>query len=117
MKSCGVSTVMDLLKTPVPLELTGNLVINWKRFKQKFDLFLQAATSKEHPRTEAAKAELLLSVAGDGALDAFSTFKFRTDESKEDYETVVHKFEVYCSQVSNGVHERYLFRLTKQANG
>lgn len=108
---------MDLLKAPEPLQLTGNLATNWKRFKQKLDLFLQATSSKEHPRTEAAKAALLLSVAGDDALDVFNTFKFDADESKEDYGTVVHKFEIYCSQVSNEVYERYLFRSRKQADG
>lgn len=105
------------LRHPEPLQLTGNLASNWKRFKQKFDLFLQATTSKEHPRTESSKAALLLSVAGDDALDAFNTFQFVDGESQEDYETVVRKFEAYCSEVGNEVHERYLFHLKNQAEG
>ncbi|XP_037565227.2 uncharacterized protein K02A2.6-like [Dermacentor silvarum] len=108
---------MELLKAPPPLQLTGNLSEQWKRFKQKFDLFIVATTTKEQPRTEAAKAALLLSVAGDEALDVFNTFKFEAQESKEDYSTIVQKFESYCSEVSNEVHERYLFRSRKQADG
>ncbi|KAH7982491.1 hypothetical protein HPB52_005387 [Rhipicephalus sanguineus] len=86
------------LRPPEPLQLTGNLASNWKSFKQKFDLFLQATASKEHPRTESSKAALLLSVAGDDALDAFNTFQFADEESREDYGTVVRKFEAYYSE-------------------
>ncbi|XP_049272080.1 uncharacterized protein LOC125758679 [Rhipicephalus sanguineus] len=108
---------MDLLKAPPPLQLTGNLSENWRRFRQKFDLYLQATTTKEHPRSEAAKAALLLSVAGDEALDVLNTFKFEEDESKDDYATLAGKFESYCAEVSNEVHESYVFRSRKQAEG
>ncbi|XP_077550596.1 uncharacterized protein LOC144163726 [Haemaphysalis longicornis] len=108
---------MELLKAPPPLQLTGNLSEQWKRFKQKFELFLVATTTKEQPRSEAAKAALLLSVAGDDALDVFNTFTFEAQECKEDYATVVSKFESYCSEVSNEVHERYVFRSRRQADG
>ncbi|XP_070387524.1 uncharacterized protein [Dermacentor albipictus] len=95
---------MELLKAPPPLQLTGNLSEQWKRFKQKFDLFIVATTTKEQPRTEAAKAALLRSVAGDEALDVFNTFKFEAHESKEDYATIVEKFESYCSEYVPGKH-------------
>ncbi|KAH7970543.1 hypothetical protein HPB49_010099 [Dermacentor silvarum] len=62
---------MELLKAPPPLQLTGNLSEQWKRFKQKFDLFIVATTTKEQPRTEAAKAALLLSVAGNEEAQQF----------------------------------------------
>ncbi|XP_070377377.1 uncharacterized protein [Dermacentor albipictus] len=74
----------------------------WKRFKQNFDLFIVATTTKEQPRAEAAKAALLLSVAGDEALDVFNTFKFEAQESKEDYATIAEKFKSYCSEIFIG---------------
>ncbi|XP_077495639.1 uncharacterized protein LOC144106673 [Amblyomma americanum] len=89
---------MELLKAPPPLRMSGNLSENWRRFKQKFDLLLQATTTKEQPRSEAAKAALLLSIAGDEALDVFNTFKFEAAESKDDYATLVGKFESYCAE-------------------
>ncbi|XP_070394890.1 uncharacterized protein [Dermacentor albipictus] len=89
---------MELLKAPPPLKLTGNLSEQWKRFKQKFDLFIVATTMKEQPRTEDAIAALLLSVAGDEALDVFNMFKFEAQESNEDYATIVEKFESYLSE-------------------
>ncbi|XP_070388778.1 uncharacterized protein [Dermacentor albipictus] len=79
---------MDLLKAPQPLRLTGNVTENWKRFKQKFELFLQATVAKDQPRTESSKAALLLSMAGDDALDVFNNFQFALDEDKTDYSTV-----------------------------
>ncbi|KAK8767070.1 hypothetical protein V5799_006149 [Amblyomma americanum] len=108
---------MDLLKPPEPLQLSGNLSQNWKRFKQKLELFIKATTPKDDPRSGAAKAALLLSVAGDEALDVFNTFTFGEQEDKEDYDTLVRKFEAYCAEVSNEVHERYVFRSRKQEDG
>ncbi|CAN7982308.1 unnamed protein product [Ixodes pacificus] len=108
---------MDLLKTPEPLQLSGNLFENWKRFKQKVELFLKATPSKERPRSEAAKAAVLLSVAGDEALDVFNNFKFEDGENQDDYATLVRKFEAYFAEVSNEVHERYVFRSRGQAEG
>ncbi|XP_077522668.1 uncharacterized protein LOC144133441 [Amblyomma americanum] len=99
---------MDLLKPPEPLQLSGNLSQNWKRFKQKLELFIKATTPKDDPRSGAAKAALLLSVAGDEALDVFNTFTLGEQEDKEDYDTLVRKFEAYCAEVSNEVHERAL---------
>ncbi|XP_077516524.1 uncharacterized protein LOC144126312 [Amblyomma americanum] len=108
---------MDLLKPPEPLQLSGNLSQNWKRFKQELELFIKATTPKDDPRSGAAKAALLLSVAGDEALDVFNTFTFGEQEDKEDYDTLVRKFEAYCAEVSNEVHERYVFRSRKQEDG
>ncbi|CAN7947430.1 unnamed protein product [Ixodes pacificus] len=108
---------MDLLKTPEPLQLSGNLFENWKRFKQKAELFLKSTASKERPRSEAAKAAVLLSVAGDEALDVFNNFKFEDGKDQDDYATLVRKFEAYFAEVSNEVHERYVFRSRAQAEG
>ncbi|XP_077504887.1 uncharacterized protein LOC144114796 [Amblyomma americanum] len=95
---------MDLLKPPEPLQLSGNLSQNWKRFKQKLELFIKATTPKDDPRSGAAKASLLLSVAGDEALDVFNTFTFGEQEDKEDYDTLVQKFEAYCAEYVPGKH-------------
>ncbi|KAH7944483.1 hypothetical protein HPB52_020187 [Rhipicephalus sanguineus] len=69
-------------------------------------------TTKEHPRIEAVKAALPLNVAGDDVLDVFEE-----DESKDDYAKLAGKFQSYCANVSNKVHERYVFRSRKQAEG
>ncbi|XP_077502373.1 uncharacterized protein LOC144113241 [Amblyomma americanum] len=105
---------MDLLKVPEPLRLSGNLSENWLRFKQKFELYLQATAVKKAPKSDASKAALLLSFAGDEALDIFNNFQYSPGESKKSYGTVVQKFNAYFSEVSNEIHERYVFRTKSQ---
>nr|XP_054926424.1 uncharacterized protein LOC126530616 [Dermacentor andersoni] len=89
---------MERLQAPEPLRLAGNVSASWKRFKQKFELFLQATEVKDQPKSEASKAALLLSIAGDEALDVFNNFKFEPNESKDDYKTLIQKFDAYCSE-------------------
>ncbi|XP_077511488.1 uncharacterized protein LOC144121920 [Amblyomma americanum] len=108
---------MEQLKPPDQLLLTGNIANKWALFKEKFELFLEATASTKEPRTEAAKTALLLSVAGDDALEVFNNFTFSAEESKNDYATVVSKFEAYCQEQQNEVYERYVFRSRIQAEG
>lgn len=115
MNAAGLA--MELLKPPDPLQLSGNLDANWRRFKQKFEIYLKATTSEDHPRTKEAKAALLLSIAGDEALEVFNNFKFEAGEDSGDYETLVRKFEQYCIKEQNEVHERYMFRIRQQSLG
>lgn len=108
---------MDFLKAPEPLRTTGDLRKNWQLFKQRFEIFLTASETAEKPRPESTKAALLLSVAGEEAIEVFNTFTFAEGESNSDYATVVKKFDEYCDDQSNEVHERYIFRRRTQAAG
>ncbi|XP_077545271.1 uncharacterized protein LOC144158324 [Haemaphysalis longicornis] len=104
---------MEPLKPPDHLRLTGNVQKNWALFKQKLELYLHA-TAPAKPLTEAAKTATLLTVAGDDALDVFNNFTFAEGENKEDYQTVIAKFEEYCAGQQNEVYERYVFRTRTQ---
>ncbi|XP_070377700.1 uncharacterized protein [Dermacentor albipictus] len=59
-----------------------------------------------------------LSSAGEIA-ENWQAFKqsFGEDESRNDYATVVAKFDAYCAAQQNEVHERYVFRTRVQAPG
>ncbi|XP_049516902.1 uncharacterized protein LOC125942683 [Dermacentor silvarum] len=78
---------MGALKLPYPLQLTGNVRRNWELFNKRLDLFL-TTTSTDHPKTEAVKAAILLSAAGDEALEVYNNFTFAESELKDDYETL-----------------------------
>lgn len=78
-------------------------------------VFLQAATLEKAPISDSSKGELLLGFAGDEVLDIFDNFQYGPEESKECYDTVVQKFDAYFSEVSNEIHERYVFRTRSQA--
>ncbi|XP_042146146.1 uncharacterized protein LOC115320994, partial [Ixodes scapularis] len=111
------------------LVLSGNLERNWSLFRQKFELFLKATTIGGKSRSTsaaatseaatsavvtAAKSALLLSIAGEEALEVFNNFKFLEKETREDYDTVVKKLGEYCAQQQNEVYERFIFRSRMQ---
>lgn len=110
---------MEFLKPPDPLRFSGDISRNWKLFIQKFNLFLASSetTDKKQPRPETAKGALLLSVAGEEAIEVYNTFTFADGESNLDYATVVKKFEEYCDAQQNEVYERYVFRKRVQEPG
>lgn len=59
--------VMDKLSPPSSMLLTGNLSENWKRFKQRFNIYLAASGAEGN--NEKLKAHILLHVIGEDALD------------------------------------------------
>ena len=69
---------MDKLIPPPPLVLTGNLAENWRKFKQRFTLFV-TATDKDG-KSDKVKSSILLSTIGVDALEIYNTFHF-DDES------------------------------------
>lgn len=106
---------MDALRQPPPLVCSGNLEVNWTRFRQRLDIFMLATGfSTKKPAEEVA---LLLHVAGEEALEVYNTFKFSDGESRDDYDVVVKKFEEYCVPKKNEIYERYVFRTRQQAEG
>lgn len=90
-----------LLKPPEHLRLNGDISKNWRLFKQKFELFLTAsapAAPKETPTPGPTKLALLLSIAGDDALEVYNNFSFDQGEDRNDYATVIKKFDEYFAE-------------------
>lgn len=108
---------MDFVKPPPPLRTNGEISKNWQGFKQRFELFLTASETSGKPRKEATKTALLLSIAGEEAIEIFNTFEYQQEEDSSDYKTVVQKFDAYFAGQSNEVHERYVFRSRIQKPG
>lgn len=98
--------MMNSIRPPDELKLTGNVNENWKAFKQSFELYALAIGLDGNERRKNA---LLLTVAGRSALDVYNTFVF-TEEEKDKYEAVIEKFEQYCTQRKNETYEKYVFR-------
>ena len=63
-----------------PLELTGNLAENWKRFKQRFGLYNVASGMSQ--KEEKAQTSMLLHVIGEEALAIYNMFQFEEDEMR-----------------------------------
>lgn len=98
--------MMNNVRQPEELKLSGNVEENWRFFKQSFELYTLAIGLEDDEKRRIA---LLLTVAGRGALDVYNTFAF-TDDEKDKYEAVVAKFEQYCTPRRSETYERYVFR-------
>ena len=95
------------LSQPIPLDLTGNLAENWKRFKQRFELYNVA--SGMSLKDDKSQTSMFLHVIGDGALDIYNTFVFESSGDEMKLEKVMEKFESYCMPKRNVTYERHKF--------
>ena len=94
------------LKPPAELNLTGNVEDQWKRFKQRFSLYLVAIGAAE--KDDQQKVALFLTVACSYAIDVFNSFQL-TGEEQKNYELVLTRFQTFCTPKRNETFERYLF--------
>ena len=121
---------MDHFKPPNALNLDGNLKENWKRWRQRFELYLKAsgAVSKDQEiqvlkASGAVSKELEIQVAillhcvGEEALEVFNTFVFANDDDSKKLDPVLQAFENYCSPRKHALFDRFLFWKRVQKEG
>ncbi|XP_054260601.1 uncharacterized protein LOC128985236 [Macrosteles quadrilineatus] len=104
---------MATFQAPQALDLSGNVSENWKRFKQRFMLYLEALGSDKMP--ERRKIAILLTTIGDAALEVYNTFSF--SESTPKLEEVIGEFDKYCQPLKNIIFERFKFHSLGQKEG
>ena len=98
-------------RPPEYLSFQGNTSENWRRWSQRFNLYLEAkeATGK----ADSTKIAMLLSSMGPEALERYNQFKWKTDDpGKEDqtkYDDVVKKFQTEFAGLKRKQFSRYLF--------
>ena len=63
---------MDSFHKPSALSFDGNTSENWRRFKQKYDIYLTASGSEK--KEDTVKIAILLNFAGEDAIEVFNTF-------------------------------------------
>ena len=96
-----------------PMLFTGNLAENWRRFRQKFEIYSTATElEKKGEKTQCAQ---LIYLMGDEAINIFTTFTF-TDEEKNKIEVLKTKFETYFVPKKNLTFERYRFFTMRQVS-
>lgn len=98
---------METLLPPDRLVLSDNAAENWRRFKQRIQLYFKATGEDSKPSAE--KAAVFLHVAGHEAIEVYNTFQLSQAE-QEDYDVIAKKFEEYCTPQRNETYERYVFR-------
>lgn len=86
---------MDYVKKVNNLSLHGNLSENWKRFKQNYDIFEEAAGINN--QTQSVRVASFLNTIGEDALELFNNFDM-SDEDRKCYAAIQNAFEKYCSK-------------------
>ena len=71
---------MDKLQHPDPLSLQGNLSENWRKWKQRFELYLIASGISD--KDDVIQGATLLHIAGKEALELYNTFHLDNDGDK-----------------------------------
>lgn len=102
------------MRPPAALSFDGNLKENWRKWRQRFELYLKATgLDTKSPERQVA---VLLHVIGDEALDKFDTFGL-SDEEKKVLQTVINAFENFCTPKANESVDRHIFFTRKQQPG
>lgn len=106
---------MESVKLPDAVNWTGKIACEWRTFKQRFTLYLQAVGLDE--ALDARNIALLLIVAGSQSIEVFNTLVFERAEDKGEYDVVIEKFHSHCSLKKNETFERYVFCSLLQQQG
>lgn len=77
----------------------GNITENWKKWKQKFNIYL-IATGLDS-KMEVRKVTVLLHVIGEEAIEKFNTFGLNEEDSKR-VSKILDAFDRYCMLKTNG---------------
>ena len=62
------------LQQPAELDLSSNVADNWKKFKQRFEFYIEAIGKGD--ASHKLKNAIFLTVAGGEALDLYNVFVF-----------------------------------------
>src|SRR5260221_14340347 len=91
---------------PHPLQLSGNIASNWKRFKGQWSNY-ETATELEAESMKKRTA-IFLTCIGNEAYDVYEAMQFAEDAHRTDIDRVIEAFEQYCIGEVNVTYERYV---------
>ena len=90
---------MERLQPPSALCLTGNLLENWRRFQQQFEIHMTATGIAE--KENSIKSSTFLHVIGPDSLEIYNTFTWATDGDNMKLDKIMEKFKAYCNPRKN----------------
>ena len=92
---------------PASINLSGNLVDNWRLWKQRFNLLMTATESDA--KADKVKIAMLLASIGPDALEKYNHFTFdeAAGEDSKRYVQVMQKFENHFIGLKRTVFSRY----------
>jgi len=99
---------MDQFRLPPPLVLSGNTGENWRRWIQRFNIYMTASGSDS--KVEKVKIAILLHALGEEALEVYNSLSVESEEEEETtMQDIVTALEKYCLPRKNVVFERHQF--------
>ena len=73
---------MEGFVKPSQISFEGNVAENWRRFKQKYEIFVVASGYEKKSNKE--KCCTLLNLAGEQAIEVYNTFTYGEKEEQDD---------------------------------
>ena len=113
----------DGLRKPEVLSFDGNVAENWRRFKQEYQIYIDAGYSDKPKKVQAM---ILLNLAGREAIEKERSFVYKPEikaengtvtqegETGNDPDTLLTKFEEICTRQKNVIMERHAFNTRDQ---
>lgn len=97
---------MEQFRLPSPLVLTGNISENWRRWEQRFQIYM-TASGAEGKGTK-VKVAILLHALGEDALEVYNTLEVvQANETELTEGDILTAFRTYCQPKKNTVFERH----------
>uniref|UniRef100_A0A6P7GMJ4 Uncharacterized protein LOC114344216 n=1 Tax=Diabrotica virgifera virgifera TaxID=50390 RepID=A0A6P7GMJ4_DIAVI len=106
---------MEMLKQPKAMSVSGDMAVNWKKFKNSFELYSIATGCKE--KSQQIQAAVFLHCIGEDVLDHFELSLNLTEAEKQNYEVLIKKFEKEFVPQSNLSVESHKFNRREQEPG
>ena len=98
---------IDKLNPPKSLVIDGNLVENWKCWKQDFTLYIAATEYTKKPNP--AKSSLLIHCIGQKGSETYNNFTFENQEDTLIHKKRIKKFKEYIAPRKNLTYSHFKF--------
>ena len=103
---------MSLFRIPDPFTVDGyDVGVRWKKWKQKFLIYLRASSGSKEARSEKKKIDIFLNLVGDECLDVYNNI---SEENQSSLEDVLREFDRYFEPRRNLIYSGYQFLSRQQ---
>uniref|UniRef100_A0A1Y1KPK9 Paraneoplastic antigen Ma-like C-terminal domain-containing protein n=1 Tax=Photinus pyralis TaxID=7054 RepID=A0A1Y1KPK9_PHOPY len=108
---------MEGLKPPSPMSLEGDVGVNFRKWKQQFEMFMLASgLDVKASVSSEQKVAILLHSIGSEVYEIYTTLEL-SDEERKSWKEVLKKLEVYFKPKENETINRHMFHTRRQKDG
>jgi len=100
---------------PPPIELSGNLQLNWKQWKQVWSAY--ELVTRLNQQNDEYRVAAFITCIGPKALSIHNGLPFLNPEERKNMAKIIELWESYCLGKTNIIYERYIFNNRNQKEG